>query len=56
MKKEYVAPELEDLGSLDELTQAGRLLFIRLDGDGGGWGGWGGGGGAGGGGGGSTFS
>jgi hypothetical protein len=32
MKKEYVAPELEDLGSVQELTLAGRS-GRRLDAD-----------------------
>jgi hypothetical protein len=36
MKKEYVSPEVEDLGSLHELTQGFSILVINLDGDAGG--------------------
>jgi hypothetical protein len=40
MKKEYVAPEVEDLGSLQELTQGLSILgIVHLDGDGPGGGG-----------------
>ncbi|WP_445185030.1 lasso RiPP family leader peptide-containing protein [Pseudonocardia sp. Cha107L01] len=39
MKKEYVSPEVEDLGSLHELTQGLSILVLNLDGEGGGSGG-----------------
>jgi hypothetical protein len=42
VKKEYVAPELEDLGSLHEMTEALSILGIKLDGGDGGGGGGGG--------------
>jgi hypothetical protein len=39
MKEEYVVPEMEDLGSLQELTQGLILFGHNFDGDGGGKGG-----------------